>query len=744
MATNSILQESNSFPAAGTSQLAITGMNCASCIGRVEKTLRQVPGVYSAQVNLATELATVHYDPGLGTEADLVAAVARAGYRARPQAPPFSSRSRFHALSQASRPSMQVLAAVLLTLPLVLPMLSSLVGRHWMLNGWLQLLLATPVQFWLGARFYRGGWSALKAGTGNMDLLVALGTSAAYGLSVYLLLFGGARGPELYFETSAAVMTLILVGKWLESRARYQALRSLQSLRPDRARVRRDGGDQEMALEQVEVGDLVVIRPGERVPVDGVVREGSSHVDESLLTGESLPVGKDVGDEITGGAVNQDGLLLVETRSVGNETTLARIIRLVEHAQAVKPPIQRTVDRISAVFVPVVLVVALLTLLGWALVEGDWQQALLNAVAVLVIACPCALGLATPAAIMVGTGTAARHGILVRDAEALERARHVTIVAFDKTGTLTEGRPRLVALQPMDISATQALALAAALQRGSEHPLAAAVLAAANEQGLAETHATEVRAIPGQGLTGHIDGSGLALGNDRMLQSLGLAPGALQREADALMAAGNTISWLARVDEEPRLLAMLAFGDTVRVSSRAAVQSLQVAGVRTVLISGDNPASARAIADRLGIDEVHAQVLPGDKAAIISRLKWDGRVAMVGDGINDAPALATADVGIAMGSGTDVAMHTAGITLMRADPRLVAAAIAISGRSSRKIHENLFWAFIYNVTGIPLAAMGLLNPVFAGAAMALSSISVVLNALLLKRWRPDDFLLEEQ
>jgi Cu+-exporting ATPase len=609
-----------------------------------------------------------------------------------------------------------------------------------MLNGWLQLALATPVQFWLGARFYRAGWKALRAGAGNMDLLVALGTSAGYGLSVYMLLKHAEHGtPHLYFEASAAVITLVLLGKWLEARAKRQtteAIRALNALRPEVARVRREGVDTEVPIALVSVGDLVVIRPGERVAVDGIVVEGESQVDESLVTGESLPVAKLTGDKVTGGAVNAEGLLLVRTAAVGAETTLSRIVRLVESAQAKKAPIQHLVDRVSAVFVPVVLGIALLTVLGWGLGTGDWEQAILNAVAVLVIACPCALGLATPTAIMAGTGVAARHGILIKDAEALELAHEVKIVAFDKTGTLTEGRPQLLAAEAVDGDRVGLLSSAAAIQAGSEHPLAKAVVTAAAEAEVTAPAAIQVSAVPGKGISAEVSGQALRLGSTRYMQELGVDLSALAARATILQGEGRTVSWLANVTSSPRLMGLLAFGDSVKPSARAAVERLRSQGVRSVLVTGDNRGSAAAVGAALDIDSIEAEVLPADKAAIVDRLKSGGaRVAMVGDGINDAPALAAADVGIAMSTGTDVAMHAAGITLMHGDPALVADAIDISRRTSSKIRQNLFWAFGYNVVGIPMAAFGLLNPVVAGAVMAFSSVSVVLNALTLRGWQ---------
>ena len=703
--------------------LKIAGMSCASCIGRVERTLLKQPGVLAAEVNLAAETARVTLLDGLDS-APLLAALAKAGYPATPNSPRATEvRTPW---AQSGWP---VLIGALLSLPLLAPMFS---GHAWMLPGWWQFALALPVQAVLGARFYAAGWRALRDGAGNMDLLVALGTSAAFGLSLFELLQG--REHTLYFESAAVVITLVLLGKWLEARAKRgtgAAIRALAKLQPEVAHVLRDGAEQELPIAALRVGDLVRVRPGDRLPVDGVVTEGHSAMDESLITGESLPVPKAEGDVVTGGAVNGEGLLTVRCTALGAESRLARIARLVEQAQGAKPPIQRLVDRVAAVFVPVVVGIAVVTLLGWGLAgsdSGDWAAALLHAVAVLVIACPCALGLATPAALMAGMGAAARQGILIKDAEALELARGLQVIAFDKTGTLTQGRPRLVAH-------SAPLELAAALQAGSEHPLARAVRDAA--PGVAP--ALGLSALPGRGVRGEVGGDVLALGSARWLAELGLAlPD--DTGADAQKAQGHSLSWLARLgrdaDDSPEVLGWLAFGDEIKPGAAAAVARLHELGLRTVLISGDHRAAAESVARRLGIDEVHAEVLPEDKARLVTELKRQGRVGMVGDGLNDAPALAAADVGLAMSTGTEVAMAAAGITLMRGDPRLVADAIAISRRTVAKIRQNLFWAFAYNVIGIPLAALGLLSPVLAGAAMALSSVSVVCNALLLMRWRP--------
>ncbi|WP_447753347.1 heavy metal translocating P-type ATPase [Pseudomonas nicosulfuronedens] len=720
-------------------ELTIEGMTCASCVGRVERALNKVPGVRSASVNLASERAHVEL---LGTvdAATLIAAVDKAGYKARPLEP--DQPAVDPAVARLARERWWLAAAILLSLPLVLPMAGDWFGQHWMLPAWAQFVLATPVQFLIGARFYVSAYKAVRARSGNMDLLVALGTSAGYGLSLYLW-YAAAPGqmPHLYFEASAVVITLILLGKYLESRAKRQtaaAIRALEALRPERATRIRDGLEEDVAIAELRLGDEVLVRPGERFPVDGEVLAGQSHADEALITGESLPVPKDVGDPVTGGAINGEGVLRVKTTALGSETVLARIIRLVEDAQAAKAPIQKLVDKVSNVFVPVVIGIALVTLVGWLIAGAGWEHALINAVAVLVIACPCALGLATPTAIMAGTGVAAKYGILIKDAEALEVAHAVTAVAFDKTGTLTSGQPRITNLAANGDEA-EALALAGALQRGSEHPLARAVLDACAERNLNPSAAEATQALTGRGIQGRVDDHLLALGNRRMLDEAQLLPGALADQAQQWEAEGRTLSWLIEREPQARVLALFAFGDSLKEGAKTTIDALRQRGIASHLITGDNRGSAKVVADALGLDDVHAEVLPGDKADVVGALRKEGKVvAMVGDGINDAPALAAADVGIAMGGGTDVAMHAAGITLMRGDPRLVPAALDISRRTYTKIRQNLFWAFIYNLVGIPLAAFGLFNPMVAGAAMAASSVSVVSNALLLKRWKPKD------
>ncbi|MBL0141551.1 MAG: copper-translocating P-type ATPase [Betaproteobacteria bacterium] len=708
-------------------------MTCASCVARVEKALLKVPGVETASVNLATEVATVRAAGWVAQAA--IAAIRGAGYEASVQeeeAPREAPRAGIR------RDTLELAACAFLTAPLVVPMVAALFGVHVMLPAWLQWLLATPVQFVFGARFYRSAWKALAARAGNMDLLVAIGTTAAYGLSAYLALAHGSA--HLYFEASAVVITLVRTGKWLEERAKRQtteAIRALAALRPETARLLENGEEQVVPVARLKVGDLVVVLPGDRVPVDAEVTEGETHVDESLLTGESLPVAKSPGSRVTGGSVNAEGRLVARTVAVGAESTLARIIRAVESAQAAKAPIQRLVDRVSEVFVPAVVAIAFLTFLAWGFFTGNWEAAVLNAVAVLVIACPCALGLATPTAVMVGTGVAARHGILIKDAEALEVAHRTRVVAFDKTGTLTEGRPCLVEVVPLDIDRGKALALAAAVQRGSTHPLARAVLDSAQRELVPVPPARDLRTVSGRGAEARIGDRTVAIASRRWVDELGVdGIDRLEGDAARLQARGLTVSWLVESAPRLRALALLAFGDEVKPRSAGAIAKLRSLGLVTVLVTGDNRGAAQAAGRALGIEEVLAEVQPEEKAAVVARLRAaHGAVAMVGDGINDAPALAAADIGIAMGTGTDVAMHTAGITLMRADPSLVADALDISRRTHAKIRQNLFWAIVYNLVGVPLAALGLLSPMIAGAAMALSSVSVVSNALLLSRWK---------
>lgn len=716
--------------------IVISGMNCASCVTAVENALRKIPAVKSATVNLVTERAHIELSKELSREA-IIKAVIDAGYGAEVVSPDHVH----HHAEHVSTATKKVVIAAILSFPLIVPMLLNLVGISWNLSVWLQWSIATLVQFYLGAGFYKSAWKAILNKYGNMDLLVAIGTTAAYTLSVYML----AQGHQhLYFEASSTIITLVLLGKWLEARAKHQtteAIQALQQLQPETAWVRRQAKDFEVPLTQVVIDDIVIVRPGERIPVDATVIEGSSHVDESLMTGESEPTHKVLGDKVIGGTISIDGLLLVKTNAVGTETTLSRIIRLVEDAQTVKPEIQRLVDKVSAVFVPVVIVIALITLLAWGLYSANWEQAILNAVAVLVIACPCALGLATPTAIMAGTGVAARHGVLIKDAKALELAHRITQVVFDKTGTLTDGKPVLLAFKALDGNDQALLELAASIEQNSLHPLAKSVVERLKLTGKTPALATAIKDVAGRGLQGQVDNQVVYVGNQRWMVELGLSTEMLDAIALEFMNDGKTVSWVAVSDGsgQPSLLGMLAFGDEIKATSKAAISNLHNKNIQTSLLTGDNKMSAERVAKLLGINKVLAEQTPESKAATVAALRQkDGVIAMVGDGINDAPALAAADVSFAMSTGAYVAMHTADITLMRSDPGLVADTIDISRKTYRKIKQNLFWAFIYNLIGIPLAAFGLLNPVIAGAAMAFSSVSVVTNALMLRNWRPSN------
>jgi Cu+-exporting ATPase len=741
--------------------LDIGGMTCASCVGRVEKALKGIPGVEAASVNLATEQAKIrlYVDSGVTVDA-AIAVVQKTGYEAK-----LSSTHKNAQLNHAhtfwgADGLGRVLLGFTLSAPLFLPMLLMPFEIHWALSPKWQLLLASPVQFFLGWRFYKAGFKSLMSGTGNMDLLVAIGTSAAYGLSVYQLMASPYAVHELYFEASAVIICMVLLGKWLEARAKQQtseAIRALQKLWPEHAKVLNpslpiaevSALDQyrDLPLEQVFPKDRVLVLPGERIPVDGLILLGSSHVDESLLTGESAPVKKSLDSKVIGGSLNGEGVLVIEVQAVGIESVLSQIIALVEDAQTQKAPIQKLVDQVSAVFVPSVIVIAIITgLVNWLYLDSA-SIAILRAVSVMVIACPCALGLATPAAIMAGTGIAARFGILIKDPQVLELAHRLNIVAFDKTGTLTLGKPRLLNIISLtnSVDTDVILTSAAGLQLGSEHPLAKALLDAAKQKGTSPIPPSESKALPGIGISGK-PSAGPWMGQNLCLQSVtSLSSNTyyedIIKKAQACFDAGQTVSVLMN-ESTSSPLAIIAFGDELKSNAKAAIISLHQLHIRTVMLSGDNTAAANRVGQLIGIDEVFAQIMPNNKADMIRKLqsspKNGGRrwVAMVGDGVNDAPALATADVGMAMSTGTDVAMQAAGITLMRGDPTLVADAIDISKRTWVKIQQNLFWAFIFNATGIPLAALGYLSPMLAGSAMALSSFCVLSNALLLKRWRP--------
>ncbi|MCR4299051.1 MAG: heavy metal translocating P-type ATPase [Gallionella sp.] len=763
--------------------LQITGMHCASCSARLEKTLNKLPGV-SAVVNIATEKASITFDPQLSDVERLIAAVRDTGFDAHP-ARDFAAEKA--ARAQAYRGELlQFGIAVLLTLPLLLEMLLMFFGIHLMMPGWLQWLLATPVQFWAGSRFYSGAWSALRSGGSNMDVLVALGTSAAYFMSCAVVAL--QLDQPLYFEASATLITLVLLGKLLEARAKGKAsaaLEALINLQPKLAHVERNGQMLDVSAGQLRPDEVFFVRPGESVPVDGEVLEGTSSLDESMLTGESLPQSKQPADKIYTATLNQHGLLKCRALAVGSHTQLAAIIRLVEQAQGSKAPIQKLADKISGIFVPVVLVIAALTFAAWWALGGEFTTALINAVSVLVIACPCALGLATPTAVVVATGRAAHAGILVKDAAALENAHKLSVLVLDKTGTLTEGKPALTDLLPADgiaqklassstkqvfphlnpldkttshstrLQTTAAkslvipqageeanvkinfrsfelLQIAASLAQNSTHPLSRALLEHAQSQQIAPTPTQNFSERSGSGVHATIGDASYLLGSPAFIAQSGVDLDNAQLRA--LQQQGKSVIAVARGD---MLLGLIAFADQLRDSSRAAVAKLHDMGIRVIMLSGDNTATAQAIAAQAGIKEFRAEVLPQDKAAVVQTFKTEGNlVGMVGDGINDAPALAAADVGFAMKSGSDIALEAADLTLMRNDLMSVVDAISLSRATLRKIRQNLFFAFAYNILGIPLAAAGMLNPVIAGAAMAMSSVSVVSNALLLKRWQP--------
>ena len=719
-------------------ELDISGMTCAACSSRLERVLSKLSGVELAAVNLATEKASITVHSEVVTQDDLIAAVAKTGFSATPATSTAQERAEAEAraLQQDRREQRRLIISALLTVPLALPMLLMPFGVDAAPSPWMQFVLATIVQFWSGGQFYIGAVRSLRGGAGNMDVLVVLGTTAAWGLSTYVVLTGGAGG-YLYFEASAMIITLVLFGKWMEGRAKRSAtssIRALMDLRPEFARVELDGRVIEIPVESVQRDAVVLVRPGERLPVDGVILEGSSQLNESMLTGESMPVAKFPGDKVAGASINGEGMLRIQAVSVGTDSTLARIIKLVENAQASKAPVQKLVDKISAIFVPVVVLIAVITFLIWWLLFGDVQSGFLAAVSVLVIACPCALGLATPTAIMVGTGVAAKQGILIKDAQSLEQAHNTDTVVFDKTGTLTQGAPSVEQLVLLDGADSRLLQLTASAQQGSEHPLAKAILeyAAVNKVDLLPVEGFNT--VPGKGLLAEVDGRKLVIGSERLIREQGGATEALQVQAKALESQGQTLMWVAEQAAGLSVIGFIALTDPVKSGVAEMIRSLRLNGITTIMLSGDNYHAANSVADSTGIDRVVAEVLPSEKAAEVKRLQADGsRVAMVGDGINDAPALAAADVGIAMGTGTDVAMHTAGITLMRGDPGLVEKALSISHATYNKIRQNLFWALIYNVVAIPLAAFGILNPVIAGAAMAMSSVSVVSNSLLLHR-----------
>lgn len=725
--------------------LDIGGMTCAACSARVEKVLRRKPGILRASVNLPLETAVIETDGSL-TTGDIVSAIEATGYSASERSTGWQDEKRRQDETDARtrrderRTLLLLVFSALMSAPMVASMAAAPFGMMLMPPAWAQAILAGFVQVLVGRRFYVGAWKALAGGGANMDVLVVLGTTAAYGYSLILTVLAWPQEPgHLYFEASAVILTLILFGKLLEMRAKRTttaAIRALSELKPQVAHLISGQDIETVAVESLFPGDTILVRPGERVPVDGTVREGASEVDEALLTGESLPVAKTPGDQVIGGTINGSGALTVEVTAVAGDSKLAAIIRLVENAQSSKAPVQKLVDQVSAVFVPIVVVVALATFAAWW-VSGAGLDATIGAtVAVLVIACPCALGLATPTALVAGTGAAARAGILIRDIEALETAHSVDTVVFDKTGTLTRGTPAVTDIRPFDGNPDRLLLIAASAQLPSEHPLAGAIVAAARERGLQLARPGQFRAIAGQGIVADIAGEQVLIGNRRLLETHAVDTFLVQQIFREFEAQGKTCAGIAIAG---RAVGVIAMADTLRAETPTALRRLADMKIETVMLTGDTEAVAKAVAAEAGIARVIAGVAPEGKAETVAELTGKGRtVAMVGDGVNDAPALAAASVGIAMGSGTEVAMETAGVTLMRARPDLVADAIDISRATVRKIRQNLFWAFIYNVVGIPLAAFGLLTPALAGAAMALSSVSVVTNAALLRRWRAKD------
>ena len=723
----------------------IDGMTCANCAGRVEKALAALPGVTEATVNFALEQASITALPGQMSDEIAIRSVEDAGYHA-------TSRNKSSAndnndsetAARSDKPvdrSLLLLgASVVLTAPLVLQMVWMYLGVESHLPAWVELALATPVQFLIGWRFYRGAFAALRHRSANMDVLVALGTSSAYFLSLYNMIVAQSGQSHLYFEASAAIITLILGGKIMEDRAKRgasAAIRELMALRPRRARKIVDGKDIDVAIDELKVGDIVRVLPGERLPVDGIVYAGESELDESLITGETRSIARVAGDEVVGGAVNGTGRIDIKVSAVGDDTTLSRIIRLVAKAQTGKAPVQKLVDRVSAVFVPVIIVIALVTLAGWLLAGFGMEASIVAAVSVLVIACPCALGLATPTALVAGTGSAARAGILIRNFDALEQAHNIDTVIFDKTGTLTEGSPTVRDVKPVDgVDQNDLLRLAAAVQAASEHPLARAVVSIARDQGMDIPDVTEFRGKTGAGVMATVEGKSVVIGTDTMLRDQSVSmPDADVISADIAQheARGRTVILIAI---DGKYAGFITLEDRIRERAKQTIADLKARGINSIMLSGDSQEVASYVAEQLGLERGEGRIRPQDKALAVEKLRKEGRhVAMVGDGINDAPALAAADVGIAMGGGTDVAMETAGITLMRSDPALVADAIDISIATRRKIAQNLFWAFAYNVIGVPLAAFGVLSPAIAGAAMALSSVSVVSNSVMLRRWK---------
>ena len=722
--------------------IKIQGMSCAACAARIEKRLKKLEGINTAFVNLAAEKATIEYDSSKVKASDIVNAIESLGYKAEEEKVCDHDRNRDQRSVELRRLRTEFIISAVLSSPLILAMLLTIIHIDiaFLHNEYFQLAIATPVQFIIGFRFYRNAYHALKSKSANMDVLIAMGTTAAYFFSIYNAFFVPAKEgmmmKELYFEAAAVIITLILLGKYLEAVAKgktSEAIKKLMGLQAKTARVIKDGIEKDIPIEHVEVGDIIIVRPGEKVPVDGRIVEGSSSIDESMLTGESMPVEKKAGDNVIGATINKYGTFKFEAAKVGKETVLSQIIKLVEDAQGSKAPIQKIADRVSGIFVPIVVGIAVFSFLVWFLVLGNFSQGIISAVSVLVIACPCALGLATPTAIMVGTGKGAENGILIKGGEHLEMAYRINAVVFDKTGTITKGKPEVTDIVPLaQLNSDEILKLAAAAEKKSEHPLGVAIYEKGKKEFGLIPDPEEFQAIPGRGVMAVADGKEIYIGTRKLMNDKGIETGNIEAVIANLEDEGKTVMLMAA---DAKLQAIIAVADTLKEHSKQAIQQLRDMGIEVYMITGDNKRTAAAIAKQAGITNVLAEVLPENKAAEVEKLKKSGFiVAMVGDGINDAPALATADIGMAVGTGTDIAIEAADITLMRGDLRTIPLAIKLSKKTMKKIKQNLFWAFIYNVIGIPFAAMGLLNPVIAGGAMAFSSVSVVANSLSLKRF----------
>ncbi|MSU02460.1 heavy metal translocating P-type ATPase [Tissierella pigra] len=713
--------------------LIIEGMTCAACSTRVEKVLNKLEGV-KATVNLSTNKATVQYLSGLTDEETLIKTVEKAGYKAEIEIERDLDREKEMREKEIKSLKTSFIISAILSIPLFSAMFFHMAGIHNILsNGWFQLALATPVQFIIGYRFYKGAYNALRGGGANMDVLISMGTSAAYFYSIYNLLTGVH---EYYFESSAVIITLILLGKTFEAVAKgktSEAIKKLMGLQPKTAKVIKDGVEMDIPIEKVEIGDIIVVRPGEKIPVDGIIVEGNSSVDESMLTGESIPVDKSVDDEVIGATINKYGAFKFRATKIGKDTVLSQIIKLVEDAQGSKAPVQRLADKISGIFVPVVVVIALLTFVGFYFIS-DFNVGLVNAVAVLVIACPCALGLATPTAIMVGTGKGAENGILIKSGEHLERAHKMDTIVFDKTGTITKGEPEVTDIVSItEIEKEEILRIAASVEKTSEHPLGQSIVKKGEEELLKLSIPTDFAAIPGKGLRAILEDKEILVGNRKLMGDNNISISEGEKDLLRLEEEGKT-AMLISIDN--KLSGIIAVADQIKETSQKAIEQLKSMGLEVYMITGDNERTAKAIAKEVGITNILAEVLPENKAEVVEKLKSEGKhIGMVGDGINDAPALAAADVGFAIGTGTDVAMEAADITLMRGDLSGVVTAIKLSHRTMKTIKENLFWAFFYNTIGIPFAALGFLDPMIAGAAMAFSSVSVVTNSLRLKKFR---------